>query len=206
VPRAGLSADAVVELAVELIDDHTRDPADLTLAAVAARAGVATPSLYKHVGSLAELRSLVSLRGWQELTARIADAVMGRSGEAAVRRLLAAYRSYVVEHPNRYRAMGQAPLTDPRTVAVADRLMEIVLAVLAGFGLEGPAAVHAARGLRSAAHGFAVLEADGGFGLSDDLDASYDRLVDVLIAGLRSPPAVAAEGAAPDQAGHGRHA
>jgi hypothetical protein len=45
---------------------------------------------------------------------------MGRSGEAAVRELLLAYRSYVVEHPNRYRAMSQAPLTDPRTLAVAD--------------------------------------------------------------------------------------
>lgn len=110
-PRAGLSPDAVVDLAVDHVDDH--GPAALTLAAVAARAGVATPSLYKHVGSLAELRSLVSLRGWQELTERIADAVIGRSGEEALRGLLPAYRSYVVQHPNRYRAMHQAPLSTP---------------------------------------------------------------------------------------------
>jgi len=136
VPRAGLSPDAVVDLAVDHVDDH--GPAALTLAAVAARAGVATPSLYKHVGSLAELRSLVSLRGWQELTEQIADAVIGRSGEQALRGLLLAYRSYVVEHPNWYRAMHQAPLSDARTAAVGERLMGIVLAVLGGFGLEGP--------------------------------------------------------------------
>jgi AcrR family transcriptional regulator len=185
VPRAGLSPDAVVDLAVDLLDEDEQGLDALTLAAVAARAGVATPSLYKHVGGLGELRSLVSLRGWRELTDRIADAVMGRSGEDAVRELMLAYRSYVVDHPNRYQAMHQAPLADPRTAAVGDRLMGIVLAVLAGFGLEGPAAVHAARGLRSAAHGFASLEADGGFGLPEDLDASYELLIGTVVAGLR---------------------
>lgn len=183
-PRAGLSPDAVVELAVDHLDEH--GPAALTLAAVAARAGVATPSLYKHVGSLAELRSLVSLRGWQELTEQIAGAVIGRSGEAALRGLLLAYRSYAVEHPNRYAAMQQAPLSDARTAAVGERLMGIVLAVLGGFGLEGSEAIHAARYVRSAAYGFAVLEAAGGFGFPEDLDASYERLIHMITAGLRT--------------------
>jgi Tetracyclin repressor-like, C-terminal domain len=66
--------------------------------------------------------------------------------------------------------------------------MAIVLAVLGSFGLEGPAAIHAARCLRSAAHGFAVLETGGGFGLPEDLDASHDRLVDTLAAGLTARP------------------
>ncbi|HEU4900851.1 MAG TPA: TetR-like C-terminal domain-containing protein [Actinomycetota bacterium] len=47
--------------------------------------------------------------------------------------------------------------------------------------LDWLAAGHAARCLRSAAHGFAVLEAAGGFGLSDDLDASYERLIHMII-------------------------
>lgn len=182
-PRAGLSPGAVVDLAVDLVD--AEGPAALTLAAVAARAGVATPSLYKHVGSLAELRSLVSLRVLEELAERLAAAVMGRSGDAAVRALLLAYRAYVVQHPNRYSAMSPQPLADPRTAAAADRLLRVTLAVLGGFGLEGPAAIHAARCLRSAVHGFAVLEAAGGFGLPEDLDASYERLMDMLITGLR---------------------
>jgi hypothetical protein len=47
-------------------------------------------------------------------------------------------------HPNRYAAMHQAPPSDPQTAAVGERLMGIVLAMLGGFGLEGPAAIHAA--------------------------------------------------------------
>jgi len=122
----------------------------------------------------------------EELTERITAAVLGRSGDQAVRALLLAYRSYVVQHPNRYSAMSQHPFPT-RTALVADRLLGVLLAVLAGFGLEGSEAIHMARCLRSAVHGFAVLEAAGGFGLAEDLDASYDLLVHLLIAGLHTP-------------------
>ena len=40
------------------------------------------------------------------------------------------------------------------------------------------------RTVRSALHGFVSLEASGGFGLPDDVDASFETLVDVLIAGM----------------------
>lgn len=123
----------------------------------------------------------------EELTRQITAAVLGRSGDEAVRALLLAYRSYVVQHPNRYSAMSQHPLSDPHAAPVADRLLGVLLAVLAGFGLEGSEAIHMASCLRSAVHGFAVLEAAGRFGLPEDLDPSYDLLVDLLIAGLHTP-------------------
>jgi Tetracyclin repressor-like, C-terminal domain len=47
-------------------------------------------------------------------------------------------------------------------------------------------AARAGVAVRSAAHGFAVLEAAGGFGFPEDLDASYERLIDMITAGLRS--------------------
>jgi hypothetical protein len=33
-------------------------------------------------------------------------------------------------------------------------------------------------------HGFVVLELDGGFGMPDDVDVSFDFLVDGLVGGL----------------------
>jgi hypothetical protein len=55
--------------------------------------------------------------------------------------------------------------------------------------------VHAARGLRSALHGFVTLEAGGGFGFPLDLDDSYDRLVRTLADGFaRAGAPVGAEG------------
>ena len=105
--RAALSADAVVDVALRLVDEE--GPAALTLAAVASRAGVATPSLYKHVRNLAELRALMSVHIMDELAERIGGAVLGRSADEAIRALMMAWRDYVLGHPHRYSALDQAP-------------------------------------------------------------------------------------------------
>jgi AcrR family transcriptional regulator len=181
-PRAGLSGDAVVDAAIELLDATGNEP---TLAAVAAHTGVAGPSLYKHVRNLAELRRHVGLRVLTEMTERISSAVIGLSGDAAVAALMLTWREYAVQYPHRYRAMPLEPLTDPLFSPVASRLMKVVLAVLRHYGLTDEAAIHATRRLRAATHGFAVLESHGGFGLSEDIEVSYRQLIDMVTASLR---------------------
>jgi AcrR family transcriptional regulator len=181
-PRAGLSPAAVVSAALDVIDE--RGVEALTLAAVAARTGVAAPSLYKHVGGLAELRTAVAARILDELAERFAGAVIGRSGDDATAALMRAYRAYVVEHPARYAAVPVDPLHDPALAAAGGRLLDVTLAVLRGYGLTGSAAVHAARCVRAVVHGFASLEASGGFGLPEDLDHTYEQLIRMVLAGI----------------------
>ncbi|CAL9529704.1 hypothetical protein SUDANB145_03997 [Streptomyces sp. enrichment culture] len=183
--RAALSPGAVVDVALAILDE--KGPEALTLAAVSARAGVATPSLYKHVRNLAELRALVSARVIGDLADQVGEAVLGRSADEAIRALLTAWRRYVQQHPNRYLATLQSP--DPRTAEAGERLIGIVAAALRAYGLEDSAAIHAIRCLRAAVHGFAVLEAQGGFGLPEDMDDSYDLLIRLLTAGLHAPGA-----------------
>lgn len=181
-PRAGLSRAAVTRAALELIDEH--GTGELTLAKVAERTGVATPSLYKHVRNVAELRNQIAIRVVGELTERLSSAVMGRAGDEALRAAMCAYREFVIDHPNRYAAFPQAPPADPELAAATRRLLDVILAVLRGYGLEGPAAIHAARCLRATAHGFASLQAADGFGLPEDLDTTYDHLVGMLASGI----------------------
>lgn len=183
-PRAGLSPAAVVTTALSLVDEGGIE--SVTLAAVANRAGVATPSLYRHVASLGELRRLLALRVLDDVTERAAAAVMGRAGDDAVAALMVAYRRYVQDHPNRYAIMPLQPLTDPLLAPSGERLMGVLLAVLQWYGLTGADAIHAARRLRAAAHGFASLEAAGGFGLPEDLDESFASLIDMVTASLRA--------------------
>jgi AcrR family transcriptional regulator len=158
----------------------------VTLAAVAGRAGVATPSLYRHVASLAELRRLLAKRVLDEVTELGAAAVMGCAGDEAVAALMLAYRRYVQSYPNRYAIMPLQPLTDPLLTPSGERLLGVLLAVLRWYGLDGAEAVHAARRLRAAIHGFASLEAAGGFGLPEDLDASFASLIEMVTASLRA--------------------
>jgi len=184
-PRRGLSRAAVVETAARLADRDGYDA--LTLGAVAADAGVRPPSLYNHVDGLAGLRRELALAGLAELGERLRDAAVGRAGDDALVALAAAYRAYAREHPGVYGALQRAPDPGDDDVAAAGaRLLEPVFAVLRGFGLEGDAAIHAARALRSAMHGFVELERVGGFGIDLDVDESYRFLIGSVAAGIRA--------------------
>jgi AcrR family transcriptional regulator len=185
VPRAGLTPGAVVAAALEVVDEEGAE--QLTLARVAARVGVRVPSLYKHVDGLAALRELAAVRATDDLADRLRSAALGRSGDDAVRHLMAAWRGFVREQPQRY-ALVPVRAPDPGTAldGAGGRVVEVVVAVLRGFDLDHDAAIHATRCLRSALHGFATLEAAGGFGLPYDLDDTYDHLVAMVLAGIRA--------------------
>lgn len=184
-PRAGLNAERVVARAAELAD---RDGlGELSLAALADQLGVRVPSLYRHVGGLPDLRRRVALEGLRGLDRVVGDAVAGRSGGDALRAFADAYRAYARAHPGRYAASLRAPSPDDAQQAeVVAHLAGLVLAVLAGYGLPEWEVVHAARGVRSALHGFVSLEAAVVFALPVDVDVSFARLLDVLDAGLVS--------------------
>jgi AcrR family transcriptional regulator len=181
-PRVGLSTTAVIDAALALADEEGPDA--VTLAALAARTGVAAPSLYKHVQGLAELRQLMGLRVLEEMTERVGAAAVGRGRDEAVAAIMKAWRGYAVRHPHRYALLPPDPLGDPVLAEAGQRLMGVILAVLAGYGLRGAAAVHATRCLRAAAHGFASLEAAGGFGLPQSLSTSYEQLIQMVTASL----------------------
>lgn len=176
-PRAGLSPEALVDIA--LIELDATDGAPLSLGAVAARAGVKPPSIYKHVAGLAELEALVGARIYDDLGAAVDAASAGLQGADAARAFLHAYRSFAVRHPARYRALPPRPVGHPALEAAGARVMTIAERAVAD--RSGDDAIHALRGLRAAAHGFATLEAAGGFGLGADVDASFDLLVERLV-------------------------
>ena len=188
-PRAGLSHDAVVRLAVEVVDAGGPSGfADLTLAKVAAKAGVAAPSLYKHVGSLADLRREVSVVAVRELTVAAASATVGRAGADALHALADALRTYALDHPGRYAAtqIGPDP-DDPAAASLRDAAadsVQVVVAVLRGFGLPDDRVIDAVRAVRAGVHGFVTLELGGGFRMREDVDQSFAVLLDMLVAGV----------------------
>jgi AcrR family transcriptional regulator len=179
VPRAGLGPEAVVAAAAELADAEGLEA--VTLARLAQRLGVRSPSLYAHVNGLPDVRRRLAVRGAGELGAALQAAVAGRAGTDALAAMAHVYRAYAREHPGLYAAAQRAPDVG----AAGGTAVDTVVAVLRGYGLTGDDAVHAARVVRAALHGFAALEAEHGFGIPLAVDASFDRLVAVLDRGLR---------------------
>lgn len=197
-PRAGLTRGAVVELALAVVDEGGPTGFDqLTLAAVAARAGVAVPSLYKHVSGLPDLRREVALVAVRGLTAALGEASGpddAHDAHDALSRTAHAVRGFARRHPGRYAATQVAP--DPASPDDAELLeanAEAVRATAVALGpligpLTGPDLVHTVRAVRSAVHGFVTLEQRGGFGLPEDVDASFDHLLAILARGLPPTP------------------
>lgn len=186
-PRAGLTRDTVVALALEVVDTGGAPGFErLTLAAVAERAGVAVPSLYKHIGGLDDLRRGVALESVLALRGVVTHEAVGRAGPAALRAVARGIRSFATEHPGWYAAVQVTPAlgTDDRLAAAAASTVEAIAAVLRGFDLPDARTIDAVRLVRSAVHGFVALEQGGGFGLPDDLDRSFEVLVDATIAGV----------------------
>ncbi|NBH08918.1 TetR/AcrR family transcriptional regulator [Amycolatopsis sp. SID8362] len=184
-PRAGLTTDAVVAIAIAVVDEA--GPEALTLAKIAERAGVAAPSLYKHVKNLADLRRLIDLRVVKEMAETLRTAATGREGEDAVAALADAYRGYLRQYPRRTHALVTAPdETDTELSSATHAVAEVVFAVLRPFGFDHGRAVHATRCIRAAVHGFAGLEASGGFGRPEDVGESFEVLKKMLVQGLAS--------------------
>lgn len=183
-PRAGLSPSLVVDQAAALADEHGAQ--QLTLAAVAKSFGVSLPSLYKHVSGLDDLHARLAVRTAEELATALRRGATGRAGSAALRGVAAAYRDYATTHPGRYPYLLRARPGDAAFEAAAGGVVDVLRAVFRGYGIAETDVVDAARFVRSTLHGFVGLEAEGGFGLPDSVDASFDSLVEAVDRALRT--------------------
>jgi len=188
--RVGIDREAIIRAAAKIADDHGWDA--LTLARVAKKLRVQSPSLYNHVSGLEGLRRELKLLVMRDLNADLGRATIGKSRDDAVRGLARAYRAFVKRHPGTYAAtMVAAPKNDAAVDAAAGQVVETCLSVIGGYGLDRREGLHAIRAMRSAVHGFAALEVAGGFGIPLDVDKSFEWLVSALLKGLLSSRASA---------------
>lgn len=186
VPRAGLSSQDVVAAAAEVADEAGYQ--ELSMGLVAQRLGIRTPSLYKHVDDLADLRRRVATQAMTELGEAVRDALQGRSGLDALTAMLTTIRAYVTVHPGRYAATTGQQLTgrDDPLVTATSRLLGSIAAMLRGYGIGDTEMDHAIRTLRCTIHGYATLQADDGFQWDADPDETFDWMIRFLDHGLRT--------------------
>jgi len=184
--RVGIDRDAVIRAAAKIADDQGWDA--LTLAGVAKKLRVRSPSLYNHVGGLEGLRRELKLLALRDLTAALSRATsrqIARRRRPSSGRRLSRPSSSAIAELTRPRWLPR-PKTSRALEAAAGAIVETILSVLSGYGLDRCEGIHAIRALRSTVHGFAALEIAGGFGIPLDVDKSFDWLVSALLKGLSS--------------------
>ncbi|HEU4337915.1 MAG TPA: TetR-like C-terminal domain-containing protein [Nocardioides sp.] len=187
-PRAGLTSARVAEAAADLADEVGLE--QVTLTALAKHFGVATPSLYTHVRSGADVRTRVALLALDETADLVADALAGVSARAALAAVGGVWRAYARQHPGRY-AATRLPLDASTAAASAGpRHAELSRAALRGYALSGDDETHAVRLLGATFHGYAALDAAGAFShggpSAPTSDDTWERVVDGLDILLRS--------------------
>ena len=185
--RTRLTKLAVVQAASEMLNEE--GTGDLSLNRLAEKLQIRTPSLYNHVDGLPGLQRELAVMNARQLADRLSAAAIGKSGAELFGTVAEAFRGYVKEFPGLYistlRSSGKQEIRDENLIREEERALKVGLAVMASLGLHGEDAIHAVRAFRSSVHGFATLEVAGGFGLPEDCDESFRRLVDALLAGLQ---------------------
>jgi AcrR family transcriptional regulator len=179
--KLGLTLEQVVTAAAEIAD---RDGLQtLSLASVASKLGVRSPSLYNHVEGLAGLRRQLTLHASSLLTAELADSIAGLDATDALRAIAVQMRSFAHRHPGLNDSLLPAPTEDedPEVAAALAESVTVVASVLTGMGVDPIAVIPLIRALRASVHGFVNLELRGGFGLPDDIDDSFATTIDLVI-------------------------
>ena len=179
-----IDLDRVVTQAVAIVDSG--GPQDLALSRVADELGVQSSALYNHVDGLDGLRNAVNLRSAENLADALRDAAVGRSGDQAVRAVARAYRLFATSHPGQYASTVVSSFDTETAPAAQTMILEVLARILETFGIAGDAAVHMARIVRSAIHGFVALEASHAFTSPQDNDDSFAELLEFVVRGLHS--------------------
>ena len=178
----GLDREQVIEAAAALADELGADA--VTLAALATRVGVRSQSLYAHVDGLDGLRRDLAVLGQQTLADQLGRAVMGRTGEDALRAACDAYAAFAAARPGLYACSQRAPDGDPALEATSAAATEPWFAVLRSFGLTQNEVVHYHRAIWAALHGFVTLRGQGLMTRAASPDRSFLLMVDVFAAAL----------------------
>ena len=168
--------DQIVAAARDLLERE--GPDGLTMRRLAGRLGMQAPSLYKHVADKDELEVLLiawALRDQGAATHEAVDGLpRGGSKRRALESLARAYRTWALAHPHLYRLATQGPL--PRERLPAGLEAWVAEPVVRVSGSEAKA-----RATWAFAHGMTILELDGRFPPTADLDAAWTAGIAALV-------------------------
>ena len=185
--KVGVTLNDVVKAASEVADQEGLSA--VTLSRVAGDLGVRSPSLYAHVDGIGGLRRALQVHAAGVLADHFREAVAGsRGGGGALAALARCYRTFALKHPGLLDTLLPAP-SAAEDHEVAEAMAEparVVAQAVIDAGIPEQHAVNAVRYLRSAVHGFVVLEKGGGFGLPEDPDESFEAMVEMIVGGIRA--------------------
>lgn len=168
-------SEQLLDIALAVLE---RDGLDrLSVGEIARRAGIKTPSLYKHFASKADIELRLIEHGFGLFAEAVRNALAPLDGTASHRQRVTvfagAYRGFGLQHPQLYRLMNDRPLPRdllaPGTEEAATRDYFTIVDD-----------EHSARSYWAWAHGLLSLEIANRYPPGADLDAAWAVLIDTV--------------------------
>jgi hypothetical protein len=137
--------------------------------------------------TVAEIRRFLAIKADGDLLDRLRKARTGRSSFAALRSVAIEMRQYAVERPAFRAAAVRVPVTDRAEWLSADnQIRNFMTGLFAECGVHATDAEDASRMLKSLVHGFVLHQIIGSFSQVYSYEQSFERAVDVFIAGVQA--------------------
>ena len=183
---------ALVHAAIELLDESGET--ELSLRAVARRAGVSPAAPYRHYADREALASAVAAVGYRDLAERLAAAHPSPSTPEELASVAIAYVQFALERPALFRIMFGEPCdrdNDERVAATAVVSQYVRAIVERTFPAADPDAM--ATAVWALVHGLAFLYLDGNFDgstppvVAERITAAIDALLAATSNGPRVP-------------------
>lgn len=160
-------------------------PDALTVSAVAAKAGVKGPSVYKHFADRDELLKAVEIAILAELERTLRAGAEGRSPKQRLRSIADAYRRFAVRKPLRYAAIySRNAADDPELTAACLAASQPVFEELERAGVAPARRLPLSRTLAAFLHGFVAMEITNAFKLGGDIDSDFAESLDTILRGV----------------------
>ena len=180
-PRGNIDKNLVIAETAALANEIGFSNVSLKL--LAERLNIRTPSLYNHITSLEELKQELMAYGWGELCGKLAEVLIGESGDDAIRLGCNTFYEYAITNPGVFEAMAFSSRNDRRmNTDASHEFMRMLFKVLEKRNIGEENALHVMRLARSYIEGFALFVINGAFDTTQEtLKESFDFGVEVII-------------------------
>ena len=182
--RARIDRDQILAAAAEIGD--TAGLGALTTTRLAERLRIKPPSLYQHFANVEVIKDALAMRALGEMIDLHKDVTSRRTGREALNALAHAQRTYAQARPGRYLAAMQAAPSHAAVATLRQAYVRLVAATLESYLIDPEVAVELSRSVIAALQGFVIVELNGLVGTPFETDQGYQRLLDMLDAGVRA--------------------
>lgn len=185
-PRKGLTKEAIVDAAIELIEEKGNRA--FSLNELARRLKIKPASMYNHMENMEELTGEVGYRIAGMIKQAELSAIADKRGDKALFALCDAYRTFAQKHMDLYKViMGMQKDKNACTQAACGEMIDPLLRVLSDYAISEPERMHWQRILRAMMHGFITHEYAGGFcHFPIDGSDTYRKAVETMALGLHA--------------------